>query len=191
MFFRSAATADGEVPFAMQPEFDTDLKKYIQYAKRIKPILTQEASDRIADVYSGDSHTTGHCPRQVTTLKLSGGTRCSRCRGFYSAPIEFTAYDDSGSIKSSEVMSSSASKYHLSVGTGVGIDLLFLEGSVSVHYDKDDMENRDSDKASVTTSYSVGTVAFMRPPELLANAFGVLHRHVVLSGHRCIPRHLW
>ncbi|KAM0252382.1 hypothetical protein ACHAQJ_007714 [Trichoderma viride] len=29
------------------------MKKYIQYAKRIKPVLTQEASDRIADIYVG------------------------------------------------------------------------------------------------------------------------------------------
>ncbi|KAL7933824.1 MCM domain-containing protein [Trichoderma chlorosporum] len=29
------------------------MKKYIQYAKRIKPILSQEASDRIADIYVG------------------------------------------------------------------------------------------------------------------------------------------
>ncbi|KAL6858503.1 MCM domain-containing protein [Trichoderma novae-zelandiae] len=29
------------------------MKKYIQYAKRIKPVLSQEASDRIADIYVG------------------------------------------------------------------------------------------------------------------------------------------
>ncbi|KAH6607882.1 minichromosome maintenance protein 3 [Trichoderma cornu-damae] len=29
------------------------MKKYIQYAKRVKPVLTQEASDRIAEIYVG------------------------------------------------------------------------------------------------------------------------------------------
>jgi hypothetical protein len=64
------------------------------------------------------------------------------------APVVFTAYDGSGSFKSSEVMSSSASTDHLSVGVGVGVDLVFLEASVSVHYDGDVMGNRDSNKAS-------------------------------------------
>ncbi|TFA99562.1 hypothetical protein CCMA1212_008577 [Trichoderma ghanense] len=100
-----------------------------------------------------------------------------------SAPIEFTADDGSGSFRSSEVMSSSASTDHLSIGAGVGLDLLFLEASVSVHYDKDVMENRDSNKASVTTSYRAGTVAFVRPPDLSADAFDVLHRKGIDAFH--------
>ncbi|KAJ4855454.1 uncharacterized protein T069G_11012 [Trichoderma breve] len=119
MFFRSAATANGENPFSMQSAWDTD--------------------------------------------------------SLISAPIEFTANDGNCSFRSSEVMSSSASTDHLSVGAGVGIDLPCLEGSVSVHYDQDVMENRDSNKASVTTSYRAGTVAFMRPPELSPDAFDVLY----------------
>lgn len=91
-----------------------------------------------------------------------------------SAPVVFTAYDGSSSFRSCEVMSSSASTDHLSVGVGVGVDLVFLEASVSVHYDRDVMENRDSNKASVTTSYRAGSVAFARPPELSADAFRVL-----------------
>ncbi|KAF5705848.1 hypothetical protein FGLOB1_7745 [Fusarium globosum] len=90
-------------------------------------------------------------------------------------PVVFTAYDGSGSFRSSEVMSSSASTDHLSVGVGVGVDLVVLEASVSVHYDRDVMENRDSNKASVTTSYRAGSVAFVRPPELSADAFNILH----------------
>ncbi|KAK1238467.1 hypothetical protein MKX07_006613 [Trichoderma sp. CBMAI-0711] len=93
-----------------------------------------------------------------------------------SAPIEFAADDASGSFKSSEVMSSSASTDHLSIGAGVGVDLPFLQASVSVQFDKDVMENRDSNKASVTTSYRAGTVAFVRPPELSVDAFDVLRR---------------
>ncbi|KAL7912370.1 hypothetical protein GGI35DRAFT_313071 [Trichoderma velutinum] len=119
MFFRSAATANGENPFSMQSAFDTD--------------------------------------------------------SLISASIEFTAYDGSCSFRSSEVMSSSASTDHLSVGAGVGVDMPCLEGSVSVHYDKDVMENRDSNKASVTTSYRAGTVAFVRPPDLSSDAFDVLY----------------
>ncbi|KAH0494693.1 hypothetical protein TgHK011_008284 [Trichoderma gracile] len=127
MFFRSAATANGENPFAMQSAFDTD--------------------------------------------------------SLISAPIEFTADDASGSFRSSEVMSSSASTEHLSIGVGVGVDLPFLEASVSVQFDKDVMENRDSNKASVTMSYRAGTVAFVRPPELSANAFDVLRRKGIQGFH--------
>ncbi|KAK4060212.1 uncharacterized protein Triagg1_10837 [Trichoderma aggressivum f. europaeum] len=90
-----------------------------------------------------------------------------------SAPIEFTANDGNCSFRSSEAMSSSASTDHLSVGAGVGFDTPCLEGSVSVHYDQDVMENRDSNKGSVTTSYRAGTVALMRPPELSPDAFDV------------------
>lgn len=92
-----------------------------------------------------------------------------------SAPVVFTAYDGSGSFRSSEVMSSSASTDHLSVGVGAGVDLVCLEASVSMHYDRDVMENRDSNKASVTTSYRTGSVSFTRPPELSADAFQVLY----------------
>ncbi|KAL7807168.1 hypothetical protein V8C44DRAFT_337873 [Trichoderma aethiopicum] len=118
MFFRSAATTNGENPFSMQSAFDTE--------------------------------------------------------SLVSALIEYTADDASGSFKSSEVMRSSASTDHLSIGAGVGVDLPFLEASVSVQFDKDVMENRDSNKASVTTSYRAGTVAFVRPPKLSADAFDVL-----------------
>jgi len=90
-------------------------------------------------------------------------------------PIVFTVHDGCSSFRSSEVLSSSASADHLSVGVGVGVDLVFLQGSVSVHYDKDVLENRDTNKASVTTSYRAGTVAFVRAPELSADAFRVLH----------------
>ncbi|UKZ68816.1 uncharacterized protein TrAtP1_009835 [Trichoderma atroviride] len=38
------------------------------------------------------------------------------------------------------------------------------------------MENRDSYKASITTSYRSGTVAFVRPLKLSADAFGVFLR---------------
>ncbi|KAL7919281.1 hypothetical protein ACQKWADRAFT_315830 [Trichoderma austrokoningii] len=69
-----------------------------------------------------------------------------------SVPIEFTAYDDSGSFRSSEVMSSSASTDHPGIGAGVDVDLPVLQSSVSVHYDKDVIENRNSNKASVTMS---------------------------------------
>ncbi|KAM0511995.1 hypothetical protein ACHAPE_009351 [Trichoderma viride] len=101
----------------------------------------------------------------------------------YSVPIKFTAYDGSGSFRSSEVMSSSTSTDHLSVGAGVGVDLPFLPGTVFVHYDKDVMENRDSDKASVTTSYRAGMVAFVHLPELSVDAFGVLHRQGIDGFH--------
>ncbi|PTB62068.1 hypothetical protein BBK36DRAFT_1130070 [Trichoderma citrinoviride] len=100
-----------------------------------------------------------------------------------SVPIEFTTDDGSGSFRSSEVMSSSASTDHLSIGAGVGVDLLFLSASVSVQFDRDVMENRDSNKASVTTSYRAGTVAFVRPPELSADAFDVLRRKGIDGFH--------
>ncbi|KPM42481.1 hypothetical protein AK830_g4056 [Neonectria ditissima] len=96
-----------------------------------------------------------------------------------STPVVFTACDGSCSFKSSEVMSSSASTDHFSVGVGVGIDLVCLEASVAMHYDKDVMENRDANKASVTTSYRAGSVAFTRPPQLSEDAFRVLHRQGV------------
>jgi len=63
---------------------------------------------------------------------------------------------------------------HLSVSMGASIDMLCLEASVSVHYDKDVMDNRDSNKASVTTSYRAGSVGYARPPELSEAAFKIL-----------------
>lgn len=55
----------------------------------------------------------------------------------------------------------------------VGVDLPILPCNVSVHYDKDIMENRDSNKARVPTSYRAGSVAFVRPLELFTDTFGV------------------
>lgn len=81
------------------------------------------------------------------------------------------------------MMSSPASTDHFSVGASAGVDLSVLQSSVSVHYDKATMENRDSKKASVTTSCRAGTVAFVRPPELSADAFGVLHRQSIDAFH--------
>ncbi|KAJ5646744.1 hypothetical protein N7490_003116 [Penicillium lividum] len=93
-----------------------------------------------------------------------------------SASVRFTTDDDSGRFRSSEAMSSSASMDHLSVSVGAGVDLGFLEASVSVNYDRNVLQNRDSNKASVTTSYRAGTVAFSRPPELSEDAFRILQK---------------
>ncbi|RHZ67384.1 uncharacterized protein CDV56_109626 [Aspergillus thermomutatus] len=92
-----------------------------------------------------------------------------------STPVVFTAYDGGGRFRSSEAIGSSASTDHLSVGGGVGVDLGFLDASVSVQYDRDVLENRDSTKVSVTTSYRAGSVVFARPPELSADAFQILY----------------
>ncbi|KAK7229796.1 hypothetical protein V2G26_001966 [Clonostachys chloroleuca] len=96
-----------------------------------------------------------------------------------SAPVHFAGFDCSASFRSSEAVSSSASTDHLSVGVGAGVDMVVLEASVPMHYDKDVMENRDSNKASVTTSYRAGSVALVRPPELSADAFRILYKQGV------------
>lgn len=87
-------------------------------------------------------------------------------KALYSAPIEFTAYHGSGSFKSFEVMSSPAL-------------ICFSPKAALSHV----VQNIDSKKASVTTSYRIGTVIFMRFPELSENAFGVLHRHDYDASH--------
>ncbi|KAG7406377.1 hypothetical protein Forpe1208_v013961 [Fusarium oxysporum f. sp. rapae] len=97
------------------------------------------------------------------------------------AQIIFTASDCGGSFRSSEVMSSSASLDHLSFSMGAGVDLGFVEVSVSVQYDRNVMENRDSNKASVTTNYRAGSVAFVSPPDLSAVAFKILRTEGVES----------
>lgn len=119
--------------------------------------------------------------RSAATAKTNGGGNPFAPQSAFdpdslsSAPVVFTEHDASGRFRSSEVISSSASTDHLSVGVGVGVDLVFLEASVSMHYDRDVMENKDSNKVSVTTSYRAGSVAFAHPPELSADAFQVLH----------------
>ncbi|KAH7157282.1 hypothetical protein B0J13DRAFT_581507 [Dactylonectria estremocensis] len=96
-----------------------------------------------------------------------------------SASIIFTLFDGSCSFRSSEAISLSASTDHLSVGVGAGFDMWALEASVSMHYDKDVMENRDSNKVSVLISYRASSVAFAHSPELSDKAFKILHSHGV------------
>ncbi|KAF5670061.1 hypothetical protein FHETE_4744 [Fusarium heterosporum] len=91
-----------------------------------------------------------------------------------STRIIFTANDGNCSFRSSEAMSSSSSMDHLSVSMGASVDMTCLEASVTMHYDKDVMDNRDSNKASVTTSYRAGSAGYARPPELSESAFKIL-----------------
>ncbi|GKU04421.1 hypothetical protein FLAG1_07120 [Fusarium langsethiae] len=96
-----------------------------------------------------------------------------------SARIIFTANDSSCTYRSPEAFSSSSSMDHLSVSMGASVDMTCLEASVSMRYDKDVLENRDSNKASVTTSYRAGSVRYARSPELSEAAFKILTRQGV------------
>ncbi|EAW12960.1 uncharacterized protein ACLA_013970 [Aspergillus clavatus NRRL 1] len=119
--------------------------------------------------------------RSVATVNDYGGGNpfapqsAFDAKSLSSTPVMFTAYDGNGSFRSSEATGSSTSTDHLGVGGGIGVDLIFLEASVSVQYDRDVLTNRDSAKVSVTTSYRAGSVAFARPPELSEDAFRVLY----------------
>lgn len=92
-----------------------------------------------------------------------------------SARVVFTANDGRCSFRSSEAMSSSASSDYLSVSIGAAVNIVCLEASVLMHYDRAVMDNRDLNKASVIASYCAGSVGFARPPELLEDAFELLY----------------
>ncbi|KAF4459910.1 hypothetical protein FALBO_13326 [Fusarium albosuccineum] len=80
--------------------------------------------------------------------------------------IVFNPYDGDASFKSCESTSSSTSTDHLSVGIGVGISCFVVSASVSCQYDRHVMENNDSSKTSIMTTYRAGTVTLARPPKL-------------------------
>ncbi|OBS23325.1 hypothetical protein FPOA_03874 [Fusarium poae] len=162
----AALTADG-----FDPEtFDPLVPRIVKQATSRSPILLpwQPRIMPLGMFFRSSTANTAHNPFATETAfsqESLGSTR-----------IIFTANDGSCSFRSSEAMSSSSSLDHLSVSLGASVDIICLEASVSMHYDKDVMKNKDSNKASVNTSFRAGSVGYERSPELSEAAFKILTR---------------
>ncbi|KAM0227453.1 hypothetical protein ACHAPO_011515 [Fusarium lateritium] len=157
-------TADG-----FDPEtFDPLVPRIVQQATRRSPILLpwQPRIMPLGMFFRSKIAETAHNPFAPETAFSQDSLESTR--------IIFTANDGSCSFRSSEAFSSSSSMDHLSVSLGASVDMTCLEASVSMHYDKDVMENKDSNKASVNTSYRAGSIGYTRSPELSEKAFKIL-----------------